>query len=426
MLTTLALLSLSQSVPNQTPQPRAYTGFGASVCFVSDCDGDGVDEYLIGAPVERRDDGQDCRGTVRLYSGKTGSLLRMHTGPDMLGASVFRLGDFDGDRVEDYGARSFGNDLRLWSGRTGSELVRPTLPEIPIDEVSACEDLDGDLCPDLRILTVSLLPASGSVLMAFSGRTGNHLSAADLDLTELGCCSAFLTGRDLDQDGYADLLVRSVQGESGEERNLVSMVSEKSREVSYSIAMNIGRPWYGDALGFVADLDGDQVAEWIVGYEGLVHRGERIRGCLPATYHEGFAGVHSGRTGRELFPLQTAEPIGSNTYFGSGVADAGDLDGDGKHDIVVFSKSGQFFNPAPVFTYSGANGKLMRSTDPCAETWLGELGYCAAGGSDIDGDGFLDALVSDVHTDMGYPSYEGTVHIVSLKDGRWIRTVEPE
>lgn len=83
--------------------------FGAAVSAAGDVDGDGKDDYLVGAPfAEVLGNGRP--GCAYVYSGATGDQLLLLEGrntSDAMGESVLGLGDIDGDHIPDVAAGSW-------------------------------------------------------------------------------------------------------------------------------------------------------------------------------------------------------------------------------------------------------------------------------------------------------------------------------
>jgi hypothetical protein len=160
----------------------------------------------------------------------------------------------------------------------------------------------------------------------------------------------------------------------------------------------------GRALGamFVSvlgDVDGDgvpdiYVSDWVNAAKG------------PST---GRIYVHSGKTGARLQTL-TGETAGEG--FGIGTATAGDVDGDGRADLIV--GAWQYAGAAPsagrATLFSGKDGHVLK-TFTCripGDTF----GFDAVGMGDVDGDGTDDLLITSAWSGIrGYRS--GRVFIVS-------------
>ena len=103
--------------------------------------------------------------------------------------------------------------------------------------------------------------------------------------------------------------------------------------------------------------------------------------------------VHSGADGRLLWELQ-GQP---GTRFGTSVASPGDVDGDGFPELLI----GAPFGDAFVHLFSGRHGTLLF-------TFRGDsgsrFGASLAGAGDVDGDGVPDVVIGEPHSDASAPN----------------------
>ena len=172
-----------------------------------------------------------------------------------------------------------------------------------------------------------------------------------------------------------------------------------------------GAGQFGWAVSELTDIDGDGAMEAIV--------------AAPSTPGGGRVVVYSGATGDVLMDLA---PDGPSEGFGWSVADAGDVDGDGVHDVVV-GAPGRGGGAGAVYVFSGAagtRGDLIRRVDSLNEvegfgsavSWLG----------DTDGDGFGDIVVGASSSDLSDPtsstSNDGRAYIISGADGSALHTID--
>lgn len=175
--------------------------------------------------------------------------------------------------------------------------------------------------------------------------------------------------------------------------------------------------WYSDSFGTsltdLGDVDGDGVTDFVVGgpmyFSSLGNAAGRV--C-----------VYSGESGALLYQLEGEQ---KNNGFGIRVARIGDIDADGRGDILVSATSWSDTWPSlagRAYVYSGATGVFIRSHDGEEEYDL--FGSSVAGIGDVDADGVPDYAVSAAND---YPLYYcGVVFVYSGASGsplyRWTNT----
>jgi hypothetical protein len=391
-------LALSLLLAPASAQGIAYEWFlgqgPKSVASAGDVDGDGKADFAIA-----KEGLGGAFGRVEIRSGGDGGLLWAAQGAqagDGFGATLAGLGDVNGDGSDDLAVAAtyvqlFGlgppTYVRVLSGLDGTslwEVQAPTSNEPFGRSLARIGDLDGDGIDDLIVGSIGA--AAGHVQVR-SGASGalvfDVATPAGADL-QFGACVAALG--DLDGDGLADLGVGDPGFNSG-----IGRISRHSG-LDGSLLDTIDPPAqspapfasFGSTFDSLGDVDGDGVGDLVVGAPlgGIT--------ALP----KGMAWVLSGSNGAVLHAL-APEPGSLLGQFGHRVAATGDVDGDGVPDVrlgaggYVFYAGGDVVKIfiAEMRTYSGATGALLQS-------WEGLSAPEIAVVPDTNGDGSSDMLLS--------------------------------
>ena len=158
----------------------------------------------------------------------------------------------------------------------------------------------------------------------------------------------------------------------------------------------------GNAVAGVGDVDGDGRPDFIVGAQSADGGG---------IFNVGSAFVYSGASGALLYQKNGANGLDN---FGSSVAGAGDLNGDGRADFIVgarFADAGGLVNVGSAFVYSGATGGLLYQKNGSVAG--DNFGRSVGGAGDVDGDGRPDFMVGASGASPGGLTNAGSAFLYS-------------
>lgn len=355
--------------------------FGFVADELGDLNGDGVREFIVGAPGNSA--GGGGAGRAYVYSGADLALLFTFTGQgagENLGWSVAAAGDVDGDSVTDIavgGPSSGAGVVRIFSGANGNLLHSLTGPGAGSNfgsVIAGLGDVDGDGRSDVLISAPDASGGRGEIRIV-SGQTGAIIrSHAGTNAGDRYGYGGGAVG-DVSGDGIPDYAGGAAMGGQG----LVAVRSGSDGSLLYTVNP---QPSSGQ-LGFiwidsVGDVDGDGRPDIFAA--DINDSGNRGRGHL-------ISGA-DGTTIRTFQGEQGAE------FFGIARHGGHDADGDGLPDLFIagYHNSEGATRAGKAYVYSGATGALLRTMTSTigSET----LGYDAVQLGDLDGDGFPDYLLS--------------------------------
>jgi FG-GAP repeat protein len=258
--------------------------FGIDVAAAGDVNLDGIDDLIVGA-FETDPGGMTSAGSAFVYSGADGSILWQFDGQaatDFLGLAVSGAGDVNGDGFADVligayaadpGGVSNAGSAFIYSGANGSLLRQ--FDGQAVDgrlgsAVSGAGDLNGDGFDDVILGAYTEAPggqANAGSVYVFSGATGSLIWQFDGQAAGDSFGYSVSNAGDVDGDGLNDIIAGAYTASPGG-------VLAAGAAFVYSGATGAlirqfdGQAYYnllGGSVASVGDLDGDGLADVIVG-----------------------------------------------------------------------------------------------------------------------------------------------------------------
>jgi len=344
---------LDGSVIYQIDGDSTGDNFGYSVSGAGDVNGDAISDFIVGA-VRASPNGIFWAGSAYVFSGADGLLLYRKDGSaprDYFAGSVAGAGDVNNDGFADFiigatntnpGGLINAGSAFVYSGADSSLLYRK----------------DG-----------------GSVSEFF----GASVAAAG----------------DVDGDGRADFIIGAPYADPDTIDHSVNsgvayVYSGLDGSLIYKVKSDSADDYLGFSVSGAGDVNNDGRSDFIVGAPNT-----DAAGLLDA----GWAGIYSGVSGLLLHSLPGDS---AGDLFGYSVAGLGDVNGDGRDDVmigIIGANQGDFDYAGSARVISGADGSTLFQVD--GSGLLHEMGYSVAGAGDVNGDGRPDVIVSAPLADSG-------------------------
>lgn len=388
--------------------------FGRSISSAGDINGDGFSDIVVGSSKWIFTTGASDQGSAFIYYGNAAglgaglnppySVQLFGTGSNnaYYGFWVACAGDLNGDgysevTVSGYNEESGQTDeglVYVYSGSAAGLVVAPAVV-LQSDQagswmgrcMNTAGDVNGDGYADLlvgvtRYSNGQSLEGMGQIY--FGSPTGISTTASlSFELNNAGANlgETVCTAGDVNGDGYSDFVMGArIYGLGGAAAVYLggpystNLTSTTSRFGGATGAL------LGTGIGNAGDVNGDGYADAIVGAPGASN----------GQAGEGIAYVHYGdAAGLSMPPSVTLEANSAGAAFGTSVASAGDVNGDGYADVVVgapLNGSGR------AYLYLGSAGGL--STSPANTLSGGSLfGSSVATAGDVDHDGYSDVII---------------------------------
>ena len=383
-----------------------------------DVDGDGTPDFIVGANFADPG-GVTSAGSAYVYSGADGSLIHQINGTstgDYLGRSVAMVGDLDGDGFEDFIVGAYNADPGGNSG-AGSAYIYSGA------DASLIRQINGSAAGDSFGYSVGGAGAdpggnlSAGSAYVYSGADGSLIHQVDGQYNGHGIGRAVAGAGDVNGDGFADFILGTYLADPGTTNAGNAYVySGADGGVLYTKTGGASFRWLGHSVSPAGDVNADGYADFMVGvplddpadmtnagtvrvYSGLngsllrqlegADTGDRFGlavasagdangdGTLdfivgasaadPGSLSQaGSAYVLSGATGAVIHQVDGAA---AGDYLGHAVAGVGDVDQDGKSDFLIGAYGadpGGRTGAGTAYIYSGADESLIHQVDGAA------------------------------------------------------------
>ena len=434
---------------------------------VSSCEGDCDDEAFFIHP--NAHDGlladRNCDGEVEWegYLGASDAKITGRAAGDYAGITVESAGDVNGDGLMDFliaapyedesGMGSgavyvfFGRTDRLPNSLTVDDADVRLLGENEADNagtaLAGVGDVDGDGLDDILIgarYQAEGGPYAGAAYLVYGSELvqGSSQGLGDLGVKFVGerfhdnAGASVASAGDVDGDGLADLLIGSYRNDTqAEDAGAVyvflasSLGSSSVVDVSSADFILLGENQddnAGFSLAGAGDVDGDGLHDLLVGAR------YSATGGLYAGAVYVVLGAQLTDPGPVALADATCKLIGEEVsdYAGLSVASAGDLDGDGRSDVLVGAPGQDRGAVDSGAVYGVWSTQLVncgqRDLSDAAFVLYGEAEGDGVGGSiesipDLTGDGVRELLVGVARQDASADE-AGAVYLVSGEDLR--------
>ncbi len=424
--------------PGSAPQPNTIDQAGRSVSSAGDVNGDGIDDFIIGAPffdvavpnplpgpVPGEDTGAAyiiygrtgaTRGNIDLanLSATDGFRIEGEAKNHYAGTSVSAAGDVNGDGIDDFlvGARYGSDTLGGFEGRAyvvyGKLGTRGTLQ---LSALTAAEgfSIQGDATFDYI----------GTAVAAAGDVNGDGFDDIVLGAPNGESSGSFFMGGE----------VYVIFGRGAATRPNIDL-SNFSNSDGFLISGNVIGRFVGVSVAGAGDVNGD-------GFDDIIF-GSLLGGISNYSTYGSQAFIVYGQTGatradidlRFLDATQgfTVRAIDSFDRTGFSVSSAGDINGDGIDDVLVGAPQGMTSGIRTGLVYvvygqTAARGNFNPANFTPDQGFIiqgdgatNQAGFSVSAAGDINGDGIADIIIGSPYSDNGGVN-AGNAYVIFGKSG---------
>lgn len=264
---------------------------------------------------------------------------------------------------------------------------------------------------------MSRIPALAClVLVGTSVRANGQILTLDGATSSDRLGTSLSRAGDITGDGVAEIVVGSnLRSVANTADGVAAVFDGVSGAKLWETNGNAYYAQFGTSLAAIGDVSGDGIPDFAIGAPG------QRNGSNVST---GMVAVVSGAYVQNLSGLQFVWKSYGNAnadQFGFSIANCGDIDGDGKSDLVVGAPGVDIpgkANVGRVTFLSGASGAVLYTYDGqvALQNAGDQLGYSVCAVSDLSGDGRIDVVVGIPYDDTNNND-AGAAHVLALGAG---------
>ncbi|KAA6434140.1 T9SS type A sorting domain-containing protein [Dyadobacter flavalbus] len=397
---------------------QASAQFGNFVASAGDVNGDGYSDVIVGAPLY--DNSESNSGAAFVWLGKPDSIISENNYATKLefaypNMSTANAGDVNGDGFSDFIVGVPGYNAKgavfIYHGSALGLSTNPstTIENVPMSaafgsSVSRAGDVNGDGYGDIIVADVSYADINQGAALVYYG-SGQGINKNVSTIIKNKQSGSLMFGKsvssagDVNGDGYGDVLIGDISftnGQFDEGAVFVHHGSAAGINPIAAVTLESDKDFaqFGYSVSCAGDINGDGYADIIAGAPEYSNGQNK----------EGAAYVYYGAaSGVSKSSVQKLEKDIAAANMGISVSGAGDVNGDGKSDVIVGANlysNGQAQEGAAMIYYGDVLNhnlisvpSILESNQPGAK-----MGTSVSGAGDMNGDGYSDVIVNFPNT----------------------------
>jgi len=337
---------------------------GSAMASAGDLNGDGFDDLLVGSPSSDGEAGEATGHVYVIFGPQTGGAIDVGTAGavisgtvanENLGTGVAGAGDVNGDGYDDilisapFGEGNGSGSVYLFYGPLSGSLTSADADAVLMSDAAddsfgmtlgTAGDINGDGNADIYVgaPTSGRVDVEGGALFVFWGPLSGAIDAEEANGVLNGDGAYWQVGAsvsqvgDLNGDGTTDLLV-GAPGANTNAGQAALYLGPIDGEMAYSSAALLFNGLEGQLLGAtvsgLGDINDDGTDDIAVGAPNASFRGDQTGAVYVWT-----SPFEAGQYSSDEAPL-SLNGGGIREHAGSALAKVGDVNGDGRADLLV-------------------------------------------------------------------------------------------